>query len=159
VRGHPGNVDIIEDNLPPSGMWLPVIRLKTVVFPARWTNETDDAALLDVEGDVVHAMRPPKDLVRFFRVRRLIREPRLSLRPHRYVLGVGGRIPWVRKIIMTIMASPKIIMRASAKSRNISGRPTKRNDPRRTPGMLPEPPRITMANMTTDSQKLKDSGR
>ena len=56
------------------------------------------------------------------------------------------------------MAAPKISMRASAKPRNSSGSPMIRNEPTSTPGMLPAPPRITTANISTDSQKLNDSG-
>ena len=54
-------------------------------------------------------------------------------------------------IIMTIMAAPKMSMRALSNSRNTSWSPMSRNAPSTTPAMLPEPPRITMANRMTDS--------
>ena len=54
-------------------------------------------------------------------------------------------------IIMTIMAAPKMSIRALSNSRNTSWSPMSRNAPSTTPAMLPEPPRITMANRMTDS--------
>ena len=54
-------------------------------------------------------------------------------------------------ILMTIMAAPKMSMRALSNSRNTSWSPMSRNAPSPTPAMLPEPPRITMANRMTDS--------
>ena len=54
-------------------------------------------------------------------------------------------------IITTIMAAPKMSIRALSNSRNTSWSPMSRNAPSTTPAMLPEPPRITMANRMTDS--------
>ena len=59
---------------------------------------------------------------------------------------------------MTIITRPNTSMRALAKPRNSSGRTTTRAAPTMTPGMEPDPPRITMRKRTTDSQKPNDSG-
>jgi hypothetical protein len=67
-------------------------------------------------------------------------------------------MPSVRKIIMAIMAPPKNSIRALAIPLNTSGRPTINKAPNITPGMLADPPNKIRVNMSTDSQKLNDSG-
>ena len=66
--------------------------------------------------------------------------------------------PCGRTTIITIITAPKMSIRAEAKPRNSSGSPTTNAAPTTTPGMEPEPPRITMRKTTTDSQEPKDSG-
>ena len=65
--------------------------------------------------------------------------------------------PWGRQIIISIMARPKMSMRAPENSRSSSGRPMNRKALTSTPSWLP-PERMTTAKMMTDSMKLKDSG-
>ncbi len=67
-------------------------------------------------------------------------------------------MPWVLKIIIATMAAPKKSILALARSRNTSGMPMMSTAPSSTPVMLPDPPRMTRANIKTDSQKVKDSG-
>jgi hypothetical protein len=59
---------------------------------------------------------------------------------------------------MAIMAPPKMSIRALAIPLNTSGRPTINKAPNMTPGMLADPPSKMRVNMSTDSQKLNDSG-
>src|SRR5690606_26787346 len=69
-----------------------------------------------------------------------------------------GSRPCGRHIIIRTMTRPKIIIRYSANSRATSGSTVSRIAARITPTCEPIPPRTTMARMSADSRKVKDSG-
>src|SRR5690606_2982043 len=69
-----------------------------------------------------------------------------------------GSRPCGRHIIIRTITRPKIIMRYSANSRATSGSTVSTMAARITPTCEPMPPSTTMASMSADSKKVKDSG-
>src|SRR5690606_31024954 len=69
-----------------------------------------------------------------------------------------GSRPCGRHIIIKTITKPKINMRYSANSRAISGTTVSTMAARMTPTCDPMPPSTTMARISADSMKVKDSG-
>ncbi len=161
--------------LPEDGRKTPVNTLKTVVFPApfgpiRALMEPDSmfisswctavsppkftvtlsssSSTSDIYSPASYA--PPAGVAVFFNLENRCLKLRMR--------SIPPKSPPGRKIIMSTIRTPYIIIRYSAENRSISGAKVRMVVPRTAPGMLPNPPSTTKHRISKERAKPKSDG-